>query len=109
MKTRFRSDADEWIPDGRKITSPANLDMIRKTLEADGPIIVEHWFYRGASAPDRLVFDDFDAFNDYLNANAFAGDAIHIWSFAAVCKDDNELAYGKCPDENGLVPKRGAY
>jgi hypothetical protein len=45
----------------------------------------------------------------YLDAHAFAGDAIHVWSFAAVCGDDNELASGKCPDDNGLVPTRGAY
>jgi hypothetical protein len=57
---RIRDKDYEWIPDGRKITSPANLEVIRKTLEVDGPIIVEHWFYCGASAPDRLVFDDFD-------------------------------------------------
>ena len=109
MKSPHRNDADEWVPDGRKITSQENLDAIRKTLESDGPIIVEHWFYYGSRAPDRLVFDDFDEFNEYLNANTIAGDAFHVWNFAAVCRDDNELASGKCPDDGGLVPRRGAY
>lgn len=109
MKSRFHHEADEWIPDPRTITSRDSLDVIRKSLEVDGAIIVEHWFYRGSSSPHRCVFDDFDDFNDYLHANAFAGDAIHIWSVAAVCKSDNELASGKCPDENGLTPRYGAY
>jgi hypothetical protein len=109
MKIRFYSEADEWSTEGRKIISPENLGAIRKTLEEDGPIILEHWFYWGSCAPVFLVFDDFDAFTEYLNNKASAGDAIHVWSFAAVCKDNNELAYGKCPDDQGRVPKTGAY
>jgi hypothetical protein len=62
MKTRFRSEDDDWSVEGRKITSPEALDAIRRCLENEGPIIVEHWFYRGSSAPDRAVFNDFDAF-----------------------------------------------
>lgn len=109
MKTRFRSEDDDWTANGCKITTPEALDGIRRCVEEEGPIIVEHWFYRGSCAPDRAVFNDFEAFTKYLDAHAFAGDAIHIWSFAAVCRNDNELASGKCPDENGLVPTRGAY
>ena len=109
MRTRFRSEADDWNPDGPKITSPENLELIRQTLEDEGPVIVEHWFYRGSRAPERLIFDDYEAFSTYLEEHAHAGDAIHVWSFAAVCKDGNRLAHGKCPDEQGLVPKRGAY
>ncbi len=108
MKIRFYSDDDEWTTEGHKITAPENLQLIHKTLEDEGPIIVEHWFYRGASAPDRLFFEDFDEFLEYLNT-ASAGDKIHVWSFAAVCKKGNELASGKCPDDQGRVPKKGAY
>jgi hypothetical protein len=109
MKTRFRSDDDGWTTDGRKITAPEALDSIRRCLEEQGPIIVEHWFYRGSCAPHRSVFNDVEAFTEYLDAHASAGDSIHIWSFAAVCRDTNELASGKCPDDDGLVPLRGAY
>jgi hypothetical protein len=109
MRIRWQVEADEWTTDGRKINSPENLELIRKTLEDEGPIIVEHWFYYGSSAPDRFVFDDYDEFVEYLEGKAWAGDAIHVWSFAAVCKDENELASGKCPDDSGRVPKRGAY
>ena len=92
-----------------KITAPDALDAIRKCLEKDGSLIVEHWFYRGSSAPDRLVFDDYEAFMEYLDSRAYAGDIIEAWSFSAACRDDNRLTSGKCPDENGLVPRRGAY
>lgn len=109
MKTRFRCEGDGWAADGRKITAPEVLEAIRRCLEDEGPIIVEHWFYRGSCAPDRSVFNDAEAFVGYLDAHAFAGDAIHVWSFAAVCRDDSELASGKCPDGDGLVPTRGAY
>jgi hypothetical protein len=109
MKTRFRREEDGWTADGRKISDPETLDAIRRCLEAEGPIIVEHWFYRGSCAPDRLVFDGYEEFVEYLESRTYAGDAIHVWSFAAACRDDNELASGKCPDEDGRVPRRGAY
>ncbi len=109
MKIRFYSEADEWTTEAGKITAPETLEAIRKTLEEEGSVLVEHCFYRGFCAPDRLVFNDFDTFMEYLDNSASAGDAIHIWSFAAVCKGDNELAYGKCPDDQGRVPKKGAY
>jgi hypothetical protein len=109
MKTRFRSEDDGWSLDGPKITAPEVLHAIRRCLEEDGPIIVEHWFYRASSAPNRRVFDDIEAFTAYLDAHAFAGDAIRVWSFPAACRDENELAHGKCPNENALIPARGAY
>lgn len=109
MKIRFFNETDEWTTDGSRITDPQHLDTIRKTLEDVGPVIVEHWFYRGATAPERFVFDEFEDFTTYLDMRACAGDAIDVWSFSALCKMDNRLAGGKCPDDAGRVPKRGAY
>ena len=106
---KVRVEADDWSPDGRKILSEENLAVIRKTLEDEGPIILEHWHYRGARSPDRLVFDDLDDFTEYVRGQARIGDAFHVWSYAAVCRDDNELAGGKFPDEDGCVPRKGAY
>jgi len=108
MKTRWRSEADEWTTDGSKISSADNLNVVRAVLE-EGSVIVEHWFYRGSRSPNRLIFDDFDDFLNHLNNETYAGDAIHIWSFAALCKDENTIAHGKCPDETGQIPKSGAY
>ena len=109
MRIRFFHEADEWTTEGSKITAPATLEAIRKTLEDHGPVILEHWYYRGSCAPDRLVFDDFDRLAEYLNTASFAGDSIYVWSYAAICRDDNVLANGKCPDDEGRVPKKGAY
>ena len=106
---KVRIDADDWTPDGRKILSAENLELIRQTLEDEGPIILEHWHYYGASAPDRFIFDDFDAFIEYVQNKARIGDAFHVWSYGSVCRDENELASGKFPDEDGCVPRRGAY
>lgn len=109
MKTRFYNEDDGWTADGPNITAPEVMDAVRRCLDYEGPIIVEHWFYRGSCAPNRAIFDDVEAFSAYLDAHASAGDAIHVWSFAAVCRNENGLASGKCPNENGLVPTRGAY
>jgi len=109
MKIRFISEADEWSTEGAKITAPENLDAIHKVLEDEGPIILERWFYRGSKSPDRVVFEGFDDFTEYLNSQARAGDSIHVWSFSKVCTDQARLVFGKCPDDQGRVPKKGAY
>ena len=109
MKVGFFSDKDEWTVDAAKITSPENLANIRKVLEDEPPAIVEHWFYRRASSPERYVFDEFDDFMSYLKENACAGDIINVWNFGNTCTDQNMLAYGKCPDDQDRVPKKGAY
>lgn len=108
MRTRFRAESDNWTQKGSKITDPIKLAAMRRTLE-EGPIIVEHWFYRGGSAPERLVFEAFDEFTAWLEMHTYAGDAIDVWSWAAVCRKDTTLAEGKCPDDQGLVPEDGAY
>ena len=108
MKTRWHAMADGWSTSGPVINSAENLAAIRATLEDRGPILVEWWHYRGSAAPDRLIFDAFDAFAAWL-AETTAGDAIWVWDWAAICRDDNALAHGKSPDESGQVPARGAY
>jgi hypothetical protein len=109
---RFRSytrGSVEWGTDGSSISSPDSLAKIRHVLEHVGSIIVEHWHFYGGRAPDRMAFDDFEDFLEYLKKNAVAGDAIDVWSMHELCKPENRLAEGKCPDEEGKVPKGGAY
>lgn len=104
-----RCEDDEWVPNGRRLDTPQNLQAIQRCLADRGPVIVEHWFYRGSCAPARLIFDDFEALQSYLQRSAKPGDAFHIWDYAAVCQDTNSLANGKYPDENSKVPLKGAY
>lgn len=105
----IRYEPDEWTPDGPKILSDENLEIIRKTLENEGPIIVEHWFYRGSRSPDRFVFEELDDFVEYVHSKARPGDAFHVWSFYLICTDEKVIAHGKHPDRDGRVPKKGAY
>src|SRR5215213_2399956 len=109
MIMKVRHEADEWVIDGRRILSAENVEVIRQTLEDEGPVILEHWHYRGARAPTRLIFEDLDGFTEYVRGMARAGDAFHVWSYASVCRDANEIASGKFPDEDGCVPREGAY
>src|SRR5262245_37590742 len=104
----YRNESDEWNAKTPSIMSPERLAVIREVLE-ESPIIVEHWFYRGGCAPDRLVFDDYERFEEHLRTRTRPGDAVHVWRYDALCRDDNTLTHGKFPDTDGLVPKRGAY
>ena len=109
FKTVWRSEDDNWSSDGEKITDERKLAIVRQVLDNTGPILVEHWFYRGSCAPNRTVFDDYEDFIEYLQQHAKAGDAIHVWDLHPLLRDDNELVHGKCPAEDGTIPKGGAY
>jgi hypothetical protein len=102
------NDKDEWGTETPSIMLPDRLATVRNVLE-ESPVIVEHWFFYGGRAPDRLIFDDFEILEEYLRTKTRPGDAIHVWRYDMLCRDDNELTHGKCPDANGLTPKRGAY
>lgn len=103
-----RNDNDEWGRESPNIMSVERLSAIREVLE-QSPIIVEHWHFYGGCAPDRSVFDDYEKFDEYLRAQTRPGDAIHVWRYDALCRDDNALTFGKCPNADGLTPRRGAY
>jgi hypothetical protein len=109
FKTVWRNESHNWLSDGEKISDALKLATIKQVLEKTGPILVEHWFYCGGCAPDRHVFEDYDDFIEYLQQYAKAGDAIHVWDLHPLLRDDNKLVHGKCPAEDGTVPKGGAY
>jgi hypothetical protein len=109
FKPGSRVDADNWSIDGEKITSPEKLAAIKDVLEKHGPILVRHAFLRGGRAPSTVAFDDYDDFIAYLTENARAGDNVHVWSLWPFMRDSVPLAHGKCPADDGAVPKGGAY
>ena len=105
-----RVDVDEWPTDGRKITDAASMSAIKQLLNNHGgPVLLEHRYLRAAHSPDHFVFHDFEDLIDYLSANARAGDNIYVWNLESFLRDAEPLAYGKCPDADGAVPRRGAY
>jgi hypothetical protein len=101
-----RIDSDRWVP-GPSILDTQTVAALSSAIETTA-LIVEHRFYRGSRAPDRLVFDDGDDLLAYLRAAA-PGDAFRIWRFETVCQDGNALVVAKRPDSDGTVPESGAY
>ena len=99
---------DDWSKTGPNILSSEALAKIEAVLE-QAPVILEHWFYRSSSAPDRLIFDDYEGFLTYLKSNSHPGDKIYVWNFAELCKDDNHVVAGKYPDAIGRTPRLGPY
>jgi hypothetical protein len=103
----IRVEADNWGP-GPSILAEDRLETLRAALE-ETAVIVEHWFYRGSSGPDRFVTESFDDLVEYLRHKTRPGDSIWCWRYDQLCRDDNSLTHAKVPDEGGMVPARGAY
>jgi len=101
------SDGGKWIV-GASMADDERLDRLRRVLE-ESPVIVEHRFYFGSSAPHRFIVDDFDDLRTYLREKTRPGDSFWFWRYDEHCRDDNPITQGKVPDERGLVPKGGAY
>ncbi|GEP43897.1 hypothetical protein [Brevifollis gellanilyticus] len=109
FKPGCRTEADEWSCDGEKISDPEKLEAIRQVVNKDGPVLLEHKFLRGGRGPHTRVFDDYEDLIEYLIAEARAGDKISVWSLWTFMRDTPPLAFGKCPAEDGAVPKHGPY
>ena len=103
-----QSEPDGWVLHGQKINTEQNLSRLRQCLDR-GPIIMEHRFYRGARAPARIIFDEFEDVTQYLQSHGNPGDAFYFWDYSTLCRDDNIFLYGKYPDPAGRVPEGGAY
>lgn len=109
FKPGHRAEVDEWTIEGEKISDPEKLEVIRKVLEDEGPVLLEHRFLRGGRGPDLMVFEDLESMTEYLSEYARAGDAVSVWSLWPFIRDTPPLVYGKCPAEDGTVPRGGAY
>lgn len=105
-----RYEPDDWSASGDRFTTDTNLDALQNLLDEGRILIAEHWHYRGARAPDRVVVEYYDDFIDYLKRAAIAGDIIEIFDITDLWKSrGSPRISGKCPDEKGEVPKSGAY
>lgn len=104
-----RYEADGWSSNGAVITETSELNKVRSALAGYKTLVVKHWHYRGASSPSLVVVEDFEEFLDYLRDNANAGDAIDVYDITGLLSEERCVASGKCPDQEGEVPQRGAY
>jgi hypothetical protein len=109
VRTRWRNEAEQWTADGPNILAADNLQRIRAILDDEGPILVERAVYKGGGGREWRLFEELDAFRRYLEQETFAGDRIAIWSANQVLTDATIRVFGKCPDDNGQVPRGGAY
>lgn len=105
-----RFEPDNWRKCEKEVfSSEENLLLIEKSLDDGKFLIAEHWHYRGASCPDRLVIEDYDEFLNYLKDNAIAGDIVDIFDLSDAWENKRTVVSGKCPDELGEIPEKGAY
>lgn len=105
----YRHEPDGWNKKGSIFTSEENLKVLEEMLSGGQFFIAEHWHYRGARAPDRVVVEDCDEFINYLKENAIAGDIVKICNLTEAWEGKEKIMEGKCPDDKGEVPERGAY
>ncbi len=104
-----RYEPDEWSNDGPIFPTEEDLETLDNLVSKGNFIVVEHWHYRGARCPDRMVIEDVGDFVDYLEGNAIAGDIISIYDLTETWEQRKTIIEGKCPDEKGEVPRKGAY
>jgi hypothetical protein len=91
FKVGCRVEAHKSSLEGEKITSPEKLAAIKLVLEKDGPVVLEHKFFRGARSPHVAVFDDYEELMDYLVEHARTGDKIRVWSLWPFMRDTAQL------------------
>jgi hypothetical protein len=102
-------EPDGWSQSGQVITETISLNRVREALSQGKILLVKHWHYRGSRCPDHVAIEDFDDFVEYLRSSAVAGDAIDVYDITHAITDAQRVAHGKCPNEKGEVPERGAY
>lgn len=103
-----RYEPDNWTTRGAKILSAESVTALRAAL-ARGPVVLQHWLYRGASSPRVVAIEDYEEFETYLRENAVPGDAFEAWRFLECCRPELVLTQGKLEDSDGCIPSGGAY
>ena len=100
--------ADEWTYEGDVLQEDA-FDVLRRTIEDESDLLVEHRFYRGARAPAKFVCGDYGELREYIKKNASPGDSFYFWAIERCCTVENSAVKGRVPDALGRIPRGGAY
>lgn len=114
MKTNFErrwpNDNREWVPDE---SYKRFLEWYPEYIVKGGcedysflpdEFYVKHWLYCCSSSPICEIKYEKEELLAELE-KAAAGDVFEVW----VLSDNPKYFMFKCPDENGLVPLKGAY
>ena len=97
---RFDNDTREWVHN-----NSLNCQYSSIFLDADF-YIIKHWLYCCCCTPAFEIFFEKQDLEDYITKSVKAGDYLEIWSISG---DKMKYIEGKVPDENGLIPLKGAY
>ena len=98
---RYENDCREWVKD-----NDLEIRYSSEIFPEASIYVIKHWLYCCASTPAIEMFLEKDWLEGYITKNVKAGDLLEIW---ALQEDKMRYAWGKMPDENGLVPLKGAY
>jgi len=96
---------ENWEINKDSTLSSEVLEAIEHYLNYKGFIAVLHWHFCGGRSPSPSAYEDFGDFKEYLDHEAKPGDIIHILPFP----EGEGIFSGKVPNENGQIPKKGAY
>jgi hypothetical protein len=97
-----------WGSEAPNILAPERIAAIKQAFEGSS-LIVAHYFLFGGRAPDSMIFEDYEDFEEYLRTEVRPGDNLCFWRYNDLCRDDNLVTYGKYPNAEGQVPTGGAY
>jgi hypothetical protein len=97
-----------WGNDAPSVLAPERLAAIKRAFDGSS-LIVEHRFLFGGRAPDSLVFEDFEDFEEYLRTKVSPGDALWFRRYHDLCRDDNAITHGKYPNAEGQTLTGGSY
>ena len=89
------------------ILASAKTAKIRHHLEFVGFIAVLHWHLAGARHPTPIAFSEYEDFMQYLTESTKPGDAIDVWPFPS--ENNQRIAEGKMPNEDGTIHQSGVY
>ncbi len=90
------------------LLAPEQLAAIQRAFQGSS-LILEHAYMNGGRAPESIVVDDYEDFEEYLRTKVTPGDILSFWRYNDVCRSDTAIVSAKYPSPDGTLPKGGAY
>lgn len=92
-----------------RIMKDSDLEDWSRFIDTESDLIVVHYFYRRATAPERMIFGGGEVLADYVRKEGRVGDCFYIWSFAECCTPELVKFAAIVPDADGNAPDDGVY
>ncbi len=111
FKRRFE-EKEGWVLDEENFNEEINKLKIKykeilNKEDCCAFFLIKQYFYKSGTSPDFQFCYDWEDFEFLLEKDKFfcAGDIIQVW----IISDKNIVFDLKIPDENNLIPEKGAY